>query len=81
MQALAEVLEIDYMGSAHHNTEQPAVCMGTRGKGTQANIPCTQHLSHTYKFYMALENSDCQDYITEKMFKSSLLSGMVPLVC
>ncbi|XP_067947526.1 3-galactosyl-N-acetylglucosaminide 4-alpha-L-fucosyltransferase FUT3-like [Watersipora subatra] len=35
--------------------------------------------SREYKFYLAFENSDCDDYVTEK-FWHSLLAGMVPIV-
>ncbi|XP_078537218.1 3-galactosyl-N-acetylglucosaminide 4-alpha-L-fucosyltransferase FUT3-like isoform X2 [Lissotriton helveticus] len=33
-----------------------------------------------YKFYLAFENSDTQDYITEKLWHNALLSGTVPVV-
>ncbi|XP_041453393.1 alpha-(1,3)-fucosyltransferase 7-like [Lytechinus variegatus] len=33
-----------------------------------------------YRFYLALENSECQDYITEKFWYNSLTLGLVPIV-
>jgi hypothetical protein len=32
-----------------------------------------------YKFYLAVENSNCLDYVTEKLF-NALLAGVVPIV-
>lgn len=33
-----------------------------------------------YKFYLALENSRCKDYITEKFMGNSFENGLVPIV-
>ena len=33
-----------------------------------------------YKFYLAIENSRCREYITEKLFFNALLSYAVPIV-
>ena len=38
-----------------------------------------QILKTQYKFYIAFENSDCDDYVTEK-FWDSLSKGMIPIV-
>jgi hypothetical protein len=41
---------------------------------------CFQFLSRDYFYYLSFENSDCEDYITEKVFRNAFLAGMVPLV-
>ena len=33
---------------------------------------CFQMLNKEYKFYLAFENSNCRDYITEKFFINGL---------
>ncbi len=43
-------------------------------------VTCLKVLGQTYKFYFAMENSDCVDYITEKTWLSSLENYMVPVV-
>ena len=40
---------------------------------------CSKRLQSKYKFYLAIENSRCQNYITEK-FWNALNSSMVPVV-
>ncbi|XP_022095304.1 alpha-(1,3)-fucosyltransferase 6-like [Acanthaster planci] len=40
---------------------------------------CT-NLMTRYKFYLALENAECDDYITEKVWTNGLLQGAVPVV-
>src|SRR4051794_1057419 len=32
-----------------------------------------------YKFYLCMENSNCQDYVTEKLFRT-LRVGLVPII-
>ncbi|XP_022109353.1 galactoside 3(4)-L-fucosyltransferase-like [Acanthaster planci] len=41
---------------------------------------CTVDLVQKYKFYLALENSECEDYITEKVWDKALTRGVVPVV-
>ncbi|KAL7053255.1 hypothetical protein AAHC03_025546 [Spirometra sp. Aus1] len=41
---------------------------------------CLRQLSLQYKFYLAFENSDCKDYITEKLFINALMYSMLPVV-
>jgi hypothetical protein len=35
-------------------------------------VCCLDILDTKYKFYLAFENSNCQDYITEKFFVNGL---------
>ena len=35
----------------------------------QRDNDCFDRISRTYKFYLALENAICRDYVTEKMFR------------
>ena len=54
--------------------------------GKCGNLECKKNtaecdkLISSYKFYLALENSECRYYITEKFWKNSLEIGIVPLV-
>ncbi|EUB59169.1 Glycoprotein 3-alpha-L-fucosyltransferase A [Echinococcus granulosus] len=33
---------------------------------------CLEHLGRRYKFYLAIENSNCRAYLTEKLFRTAL---------
>ncbi|CAF2074706.1 unnamed protein product [Rotaria magnacalcarata] len=49
----------------------------------KAKILSTNEFEQTlfkYKFYLAFENSNCQDYITEKAFYNALAHGSIPIV-
>ena len=37
-------------------------------------------LDRDYKFYLAFENSNCMDYITEKFFDTGLQQNILPIV-
>lgn len=41
---------------------------------------CWKQLQRDYKFYLSFENSNCKDYITEKLFENALGNNIVPIV-
>lgn len=41
-------------------------------KCDRGDIKCREMLRTTYKFYLAFENTNCRDYITEKFFDNGL---------
>ena len=41
---------------------------------------CQKMLREEYKFYLAFENSDCVDYITEKFWETALHNDVIPIV-
>jgi hypothetical protein len=57
---LAEHIDVDIYGSC-----------GTL-KCARSNPKCATMLDDDYKFYIAFENSNCRDYITEKYFRTGL---------
>ncbi|KAJ8709151.1 hypothetical protein PYW07_008977 [Mythimna separata] len=41
---------------------------------------CLEMLDKDYKFYLAFENSNCRDYVTEKFFVNGLQHNVLPIV-
>ncbi|KAF1770847.1 hypothetical protein GCK72_002671 [Caenorhabditis remanei] len=69
----SEGMNIDLMGNAFNNT--PKECPRF------ARPPnCTHKLLSPYKFYIAFENSNCEDYVTEKFWEKAGWYNMVPIV-
>ena len=54
--------------------------------GTCGNLTCEKgstecdQLISSYKFYLAVENGECEEYITEKFWRNALKRGVVPIV-
>ena len=52
---------------------------GDCGKQCGNDVKCAEKLK-TYKFYLAFENTICDDYISEKAYYNGLQLGTVPIV-
>lgn len=46
----------------------------------RSNSKCFEILDKEYKFYLAFENSNCRDYITEKFYVNGLGHNVLPIV-
>ena len=57
---LSKYISVDIYGACSNKT-----CPRSSGR-------CFDMLNNQYKFYLAFENSNCQDYITEKFFVNGL---------
>ena len=54
-------------------------CGAKKCPGTRTNSECGKLLEREYMFYLAFENSNCNDYVTEK-FYATLQMDIVPIV-
>ena len=78
-QVLKTLLHIDIMSSDDCGTVP--VIQACRGDGFfEDRHKCFDQLGKEYKFILAIENSDCTDYITEKVWFNAFKHNMVPLV-
>ncbi|XP_063976771.1 glycoprotein 3-alpha-L-fucosyltransferase A isoform X1 [Diachasmimorpha longicaudata] len=66
---LAKHIQVDIYGA----------CGSLRCPRSQAQT-CFEMLDADYKFYLAFENSNCRDYITEKFFVNGLGHNVLPIV-
>lgn len=66
---LAKYISVDIYGACGTK-----ICPRMFGKS------CFNKLDRDYRFYLAFENSNCRDYITEKFFVNGLGHDVVPIV-
>ncbi|KAF9102690.1 Alpha 1,3 fucosyltransferase [Mortierella sp. AM989] len=69
---LKKYIDVDIYGHCMPNRKWP------KKKDGVADMADEELVSH-YKFYLAIENSNCEDYVTEK-FEKPLAVGTVPVV-
>lgn len=67
---IAKYIAVDQFGECTNNV----ICPKARGRDE-----CDKHISH-YKFYLAFENSICQDYVTEKFWRSLTKRHQIPVI-
>jgi len=65
---LSNFIDVDIYGSC-----------GTK-RCPRSSEECTKMLDTDYKFYLAFENSNCKDYITEKFYVNGLEHNVLPIV-
>jgi glycoprotein 3-alpha-L-fucosyltransferase len=75
-QILQKYLPIDIMGGSCATVPFISQC----SKSHYNQDDCFAALGRKYKFYLAIENNDCSDYITEKVWHHCFGHNMVPLV-
>ena len=66
---LQKHLEVDFFGGCNKNA----------GLCSKSDVAGCDKKMKQYKFYLALENSYCKDYHTEKFYDNGLLKGLVPI--
>ncbi|KAF8777399.1 Glycoprotein 3-alpha-L-fucosyltransferase A like protein [Argiope bruennichi] len=67
---LSKYIQVDIFGK----------CGGVRTCPRASASRCFNMLNREYKFYLAFENSNCKDYITEKFFINGLAHDVIPIV-
>ncbi|KAH9278317.1 Glycoprotein 3-alpha-L-fucosyltransferase A [Echinococcus granulosus] len=58
----------------------PVDIYGRNGLKFPPNVKTFHFLSLNYKFYLSFENSNCRNYITEKVYFNAMQHDMIPIV-
>ncbi|CDS36809.1 glycoprotein 3 alpha L fucosyltransferase [Echinococcus multilocularis] len=58
----------------------PVDIYGRKGLKFPPNVKTFHFLSLNYKFYLSFENSNCRNYITEKVYFNAMQHDMIPIV-
>ncbi|KAK3747984.1 hypothetical protein QZH41_003959 [Actinostola sp. cb2023] len=72
VKAIAKYIHVDVYGRCQKYFNQRGVC----GRWSQS----CDTWSKRYKFYLAFENYNCKDYVTEKYWNNALARNVVPVV-
>ncbi|KYR00806.1 glycosyltransferase [Tieghemostelium lacteum] len=72
---LMKYIDIDSIGKCVHNKN---ITVNRAGMTTQQNGDVKLQILKTYKFALAIENSECDDYVTEKLWEP-LSVGTIPI--
>eukprot|EP00940_MAST-03C_sp_MAST-3C-sp2_P001075 g1075.t1 len=71
VEELMRYMSVDSFGKCLHNTDDRVIPREPRDE--------LFRVASEYKFYIAIENSNCEDYVTEKL-NNAIESGAVPVV-
>lgn len=74
VQQLMELVKVDSYGACLHNKDLPPELQGSERMGERGYL----QLLAKYKFVIAIENAVCEDYVTEKLWRT-LQVGAVPI--
>ncbi|CAF0726358.1 unnamed protein product [Rotaria sp. Silwood1] len=66
--------------SKYFSINQFGRCSSLKKEKKQLSSQDFEQKLFKYKFYLAFENANCQDYITEKAFYNALVHGSIPIV-
>jgi hypothetical protein len=66
--------------SKYFPIDQYGECSYLNKTGSRISRNAFEQTLFEYKFYLAFENANCQDYITEKAFYNALAHGSIPIV-